>query len=313
MADAKTMKATRDGFGEALLELGRQNPNVVALSGDLEDSTRAEWFKKEFPDRFFTVGIAEQDMFGTAAGLALAGKIPFACSFAVFLLRGVDQIRISICYNGANVKINGSHTGLMVGPDGATAQALEDIAIFRALPNMAVLTPADAAETRKATFAAAERPGPVYIRTGRAPVPLFTSEKEPFQLGKISILRDGKDVAIFACGSMVYPSLNAADALAKKGVRATIANVSTIKPIDRDTIIRLAKEIGVFVTAEEHQISGGLGSAIAEVTAQHCPVPIQMVAMQDQFGESGEPDELLAKYHLTADDILAAALKAVDK
>jgi len=307
------MKATRDGFGEALLELGRQDRNVVALSGDLEDSTRAEWFKKEFPDRFFTVGIAEQDMFGTAAGLALAGKLPFACSFAVFLLRGVDQIRVSICYNNANVKINGSHTGLMVGPDGATAQAMEDIAIFRALPNMAVLVPADATETKKATFAAAKHAGPVYIRTGRAPVPEFTGADAPFNFGKISLLREGNDVAVFACGSMVYPALNAADALAKDGIKATVANVSTVKPIDREMIVKLAKEIGVFVTAEEHQVSGGLGSAVAEVTAQHCPVPIRMVAMQDMFGESGEPDELLAKYHLTANDIVAAAKKALKK
>jgi len=305
------MKATRDGFGEALLELGKQNENVVALSADLEDSTRAEYFKKEFPDRFFTTGIAEQDMFGTAAGLALAGKIPFACSFAVFLLRGIDQIRISICYNNTNVKINGSHTGLMVGPDGATAQAMEDIAIFRALPNMTVLVPADSNETNKATIAAAEHQGPVYIRTGRAPVPDITSENDPFEIGKIRLLREGKDVAIFAAGSTVQPALDAADALVKDGIKATVANVSTIKPIDTETITRLAKEIGVFVTAEEHQISCGVGSAIAEVTAQHCPVPIQMVAMMDKFGESGQPDQLLDRYGINAKSIAAAAKVAL--
>jgi len=307
------MKATRDGFGEALLALGKQDEQVVALSADLEDSTRAIWFKKEFPDRFFTVGIAEQDMFGTAAGLALAGKIPFACSFACFLLRGVDQIRISICFNNANVKINGSHAGLMVGADGGTAQEMEDIAIFRALPNMTVLVPADATETYKATMAAAKHRGPVYIRTGRAPVPDCTDKDAPFQIGKTSLLRDGGDVAILACGSMIQPALDAADALAKDGIKATVANVSTIKPIDKDTILKLAREIGTFVTAEEHQASCGLGSAVAEVTSQHCPVPIRMVAMPDAFGESGQPDELLAKYHMTAGDIAAAAKAALKK
>lgn len=301
-------KATRDGFGEALLELARKDENIVALSGDLEDSTRAEYLKKEFPERFISVGISEQDMVGTAAGLALAGKIPFACSFSVFLTnRAYDQIRISVCYNNANVKLVGTHAGITVGPDGATAQSLEDIAIMRALPNMAVVVPADALEARKAAFALAKYRGPAYLRLGRSAVPVITADADKFELGKANVLKRGKDVTIIACGVMVKEALDALDMLAKENMSATLLNVHTIKPLDAKAIIEAARETGAVVTCEEHQVAGGLGGAVAETLAQNCPVPLKIVGVEDTFGESGEPQELLKKYGLTADSIAKAA------
>ncbi len=306
------MKSTRESFGETLVELGRKNENIVVLSGDLEDSTRAEYFKKEFPARFFNLGIAEQDLLGTAVGLSMEGFIPFVCSFGVFLTnRAYDVLRISVCYNNRNVKLIGSHTGLTVGPDGATAQCLEDIAITRVLPNLTVLCPADAIETKKATRAMAGINGPVYLRLGRPPVPLITKESDPFRIGKANLMREGNDVTIIACGLMVSESLKAARILEKEGVQARVINMHTIKPIDQEMIVKSAQETGVIVTAEEHQACGGLGSAVAEVVTQNYPVPMEMVAVHDTFGESGEPEELLKKYHLKDMDIVEAAQRVI--
>lgn len=308
------MKATRDAFGETLVELGRKNRKIVVLSGDLEDSTRAEYFKKEFPERFFNLGIAEQDILGTAVGLSLDGLIPFACSFAVFLTnQGYGVLRISICYNKRNVKIIGSHAGLTVGPDGATAQCLEDFAITRVLPNIITISPADAIETEKATRAMVDICGPVYMRLGRAPFPVITKNSDSFVVGRANILREGKDLAMIATGLLVSESLKAADVLAKEGIEARVINMHTIKPIDQETIINAAKETGAIVTAEEHQVNGGLGSAVAEVLVKNFPVPLEMVAVNDTFGESGDEEGLLKKYHLKDVDIVEAARRALDR
>ena len=320
MAELKP-KATRDGFGEGLVELGRVDKNIVVVSADLTESTRANWFKKEFPDRFFAMGIAEQDMFDTAAGLALAGKTAFACTFAVFASgRAWDQIRVSLCYMETNVKIGATHGGISVGPDGATHQALEDIALMRALPNMKVIVPADSNQAKKATIAAAACKGPVYLRMGRSPVPYVTDEKEKFEIGKIDLLKNGphagagKTVAIIACGIMVYNALEASKILQAKGIDAMVLNAHTIKPIDKDAICKAAKETGAIVTCEEHSVIGGLGSAVAEVVGKFGPaVPIEMVGVQDMFGESGEAEQLVKKFHLALEDIAAAAEKAIKR
>ncbi len=308
------MKATRDGFGDALLELGRENKNIVVLSGDLEDSTRAEYFKKEFPERFFNLGIAEQDVIGTAAGMSMDGLVPFACSFAVFLTnRAYDILRLTVCYNKRNVKIIGSHAGLTVGPDGATAQCLEDFAIMRVLPNMTVLCPVDALEAKRATRAMAERAGPVYMRLSRPPFPVLTKETDSFEIGRANVIREGKDVTVIACGFMVFEALRAAELLEKDNIGARVINMHTIKPIDQSAIIKSARETGAVVTAEEHQMNGGLGSAVAEVLAGNIPVPVEMVAVNDSFGESGESEELLKKYKLKDVDIANAARKALNR
>ncbi|MCM8761200.1 MAG: transketolase family protein [Candidatus Omnitrophica bacterium] len=302
------MVPSRDGFGRGLVKLGKENKDVVVLSADLTDSTRAAWFKKEFPDRFFGLGVAEQDMFGTAAGMALMGKIPFACTFGVFASgRAWDQIRVSIAYMNANVKIAGTHGGISVGPDGATHQALEEISLMRILPKMTVVVPCDAIEAQKATLEAAKIKGPVYLRLGRAPMPVITKEEDFFRIGKANILRDGKDLTIFACGQMVYESMLACDILEKEGVKARLINMHTPKPIDRDTIIKAAHETGAFVSVEEHTIAGGLGSAIAEVAAQAHSVPMKMVGIQNKFGVSGEPEELFEYFGLTPKKIVIAA------
>jgi len=308
-------KATRDGFGEALVELGRTNKDVVVVSADLTESTRANWFKKEFPERFFALGIAEQDMFGTAAGLALSGKIAFACTFAVFASgRAWDQARVSLCYMQTNVKIGATHGGISVGPDGATHQALEDIAIMRALPNMKVIVPADSIQAKKATMAAAISPGPAYLRFGRSPVPYVTNEKDEFRIGKMDLLKDGKDVAIIACGVMVHNALEATKALELKGINAMVLNAHTIKPIDKDAIVKAAQKTGAIVTCEEHSVIGGLGGAVSEVVVKDGPVvPMEMIGTQDMFGESGEPAELMKKYHLALEDIVLAAEKAIER
>ena len=307
-------KATREAFGEALVDLGRSNKDIVVLSGDLEDSTRAEYFKKEFPERFFNLGIAEQDIIGTAAGLSRVGFIPFACSFAAFITTNAyGVLRVTVCYNNMNVKIVGSHGGITVGPDGATAQALEDFATMRALPNMTVICPADALEAKKATYAAAKIRGPVYLRLGRIAVPVVTKESDPFVVGKANILKEGSGITIIACGLMVSESLKAAESLSGEGIEARVINVHTIKPIDKDAVIKAAKETGAVVTAEEHQINGGLGSAVAEILGRYYPAPMEMVAINDTFGESGDPESLLNKYHLKAADIVEAAKKAVSR
>ncbi len=308
------MIPTRDGFGNELVALGKENKRIVVLSGDLEDATRAEYFKEAFPDRFFNLGIAEQDVIGTAAGLSFHGFIPFACSFAVFMTnRAYDMIRLDVCYNNRNVKVVCSHTGLTVGEDGASAQCLEDLAIMRVLPNMQVICPVDAEEARKATRVMVNTNGPVYMRTSRAPFPIITEESTPFEVGKANIVRGGNDVTLIGCGLMVHESLQAADILKKEGIEARVINMHTIKPIDEEEIIKAAKETKAIVTGEEHQISGGLGSAVAEVLAQKCPVPQEMVAVKDVFGESGTPQELLKKYCLKDVDIAEAARKVIKR
>ncbi|MDD5422283.1 MAG: transketolase family protein [Candidatus Omnitrophica bacterium] len=308
------MVPTRDGFGEGLIELGKRNKDVVVLSADLTDSTRAAWFKKQFPERFFGMGVAEQDMIGTAAGLALMGKIPFACTFGVFASgRAWDQIRISAAYMNINVKIAGTHGGISVGPDGATHQALEEIALMRILPNMTVIVPCDALEAKKATIEAAGTRGPVYIRLGRSGMPVITRPDDVFKIGKSVMMRDGKDLTIFACGQMVYESMLACDMLEKDGIGARLINLHTPKPIDKDAVIKAARDTGAIVTAEEHLIAGGMGSAIAEIVVQECPVPMKMVGVKDKFGTSGEPDELFEYFGLTAKHIVSSAREVLAK
>ena len=306
------MVPTRDGFGHGLVELGKTNKDVVVLSADLTDSTRANWFKKEFPERFFGLGVAEQDMIGAAAGLALMGKIPFACTFGVFASgRAWDQIRVSVAYMNLNVKIIGTHGGISVGPDGATHQALEEISLMRILPNMTVIVPCDAIEAKKATISAANHKGPVYIRLGRSGAPVVTKESDPFKIGKAVVMRPGKDVTIFACGQMVYESLVACEMLSKDGIDARLINIHTPKTIDKNCIIEAAKDTGAIVTAEEHTIAGGLGSAISEVLAENYPVPIKFVGVRDKFGQSGEPEELFEHFGLKAKNIVQAAKDAI--
>src|SRR3989338_2148227 len=307
-------EASRDGFGKGLLKLGKTNKNVVALTADLADSTRVEWFKKEFPDRFIECGVSEQNMAGVAAGLAFTGKIPFACSFSAFNPgRNWEQIRVSIAYSNANVKIIGSHAGITTGEDGATHQALEDIATTRCIPNMIVIVPADSLEATKATIEAAKTNGPVYIRVSRAKVPMFTTEKTPFKIGKAQIFREGKDITIIACGIMTYQALLAAEILEKEGIDAEVINCHTIKPLDKAEIIKSVKKTKAAVTAEEHQVNGGLFGAISELLSSNNPVPIEPVAVMDTFGESGPADELMKKYGLLADDIVKAVKKVLGR
>lgn len=309
------LRATRDGYGDGLVELGAKNPNVVVLCGDLKESTRAEWFEKKYPDRFIECGISEQNMAAMAAGLALAGKIPFVATYAVFCPgRNWDQVRISICYQRLRVRLSGAHAGISVGPDGATHQAMEDLAITRVLPNMTVLAPADAEETRKATIAAADVPGPVYLRFARHKTPVFTTPKTPFAIGKALPLADGDDVTVVACGPIVHSALQAAQQLAGKGIGVRVLDMATVKPIDRDAITRAARETGAIVTCEEHQRHGGLGSAVAEVlTGVGPPVPQEFVAMPDHFGESGEPAQLLAHYGMDSLGIVAAIRRVLKR
>lgn len=303
--------ATRDAYGQALAELGALNDKVVVLDADLSKSTKTNDFKKVFPERFFNMGIAEQNLLGTAAGFAAAGKIPFASSFAVFAVgRAYDQIRNSIAYPKLNVKIAATHAGLTVGEDGGSHQMLEDIALMRALPNMTVIVPADGVETKQVIMAAAAYDGPVYIRLGRPKVPVLFDESYQFEIGKGVVLKDGADVTLVAAGIMVSKAMEAAEALAADGISAAVVNISTIKPLDQQLIIEMAQKTGAMVTCEEHNIYGGLGSAVAEVLVEHCPVPMARVGVEDSFGESGLPDELLEKYGLTAVNIADKA-KAV--
>lgn len=306
------MLPNRDGYGHGLLELGKTNPDVVVLDADLAKSTRSDWFAAEFPDRFFDIGIAEQDMLGTAAGLALGGKIPFVTTYGVFVAgRAWDQIRTTVCYADLNVKIAGAHGGISVGPDGATHQALEDIALMRVLPNMRVIVPCDAIEAKKATMAVAGVQGPCYLRFAREATPVFTQEEDYFEIGKANILKEGSDVTIIACGPIVYEALLAHDRLKEIGISARVINMHTVKPLDQEAVLKAAAETGAVVTAEEHQIFGGLGGAVAELLAQNRPTPMEMVGIKDTFGESGPPEELAVKYGLTAKDIAEAAKKAV--
>jgi transketolase len=316
LIDQKKLKAipTRDGYGEGLIELGKTNKDVVVLCADISDSTRSGWFRDAFPERFIETGIAEQNMMGLAVGLALSGKIPFVSTYAVFC-PGVNwsQIRVLVGQNNANVKLTGAHAGVSVGPDGMSHQALEDIAIMRCLPGMVILSPCDVVETKKATLAAAKYKGPVYLRFAREKTPVFTTENTPFAIGKAEIFRIGKDVTIIACGPLVYSALIAAEKLTKEGIDVGVINNHTIKPIDEKTIIRAAKETGAVVTVEEHQVMGGMGSAVAEVLAKNCPVPIEMVGIQDRWGESGEPDELIEHFGLGVNSIMEAIKKVVKR
>ncbi len=308
------MKPTRDGYGDGLLALCRTRPDVVVLDADLAKSTRTIWVREKYPERFFDLGISEQDMLSTAAGLALSGLVPFVTTYGVFVAgRAWDQIRTSICYCNLNVVIGGAHGGVSVGPDGATHQALEEIAIMRAIPNMTVIVPADYHETQKATIAAADIQGPVYLRFGREPVPVVTTVTTPFTVGRAEIYRSGNDVGIIAAGAMVFEALMAARILAADGIQARVINCHTIKPLDRDTLLAVASECGALVTAEEHQINGGLGGAVAELMVREYPVPVEMVAVLDRFGESGQPDELMLTFGLTYKDIARAAKRAVER
>ncbi|MFC1501555.1 transketolase family protein [Elusimicrobiota bacterium] len=314
MVEVFDKKATRFGFGEGLVELGEKNNKIFVMGADTVSSVAINLFAEKFPDRFFNVGVAEQNLLGMAAGLAVAGWTPFVSTYGVFSTgRPWEQIRTTICYSNLNVKIGGSHTGVMVGPDGATHQALEDIAIMRTLPKMTVVVPCDLVETKKATIASIDINGPVYIRYGRESIPVITKEDAPFEIGKANILREGKDVAILACGTMVYESLMAAEMLEKKGISAKVINIHTIKPIDEKAITNAANECGAIVTAEEHQIFGGFGSAVSEVVVKNCPVPMEMVAVNDVFGESGDPMDLMAKFNLKDVNIVQAVEKVLKR
>lgn len=315
-ADDIEKKSTRDGFGAGSVEAGKGNEAIVVLSADLKESTRAEWFEKEFPDRFIELGVAEQNMATVAAGLAAVGKIPFIASYAAFSPgRNYEQIRTTVALNGFPVKVCGMHAGVSVGPDGATHQMLEDIAMMRALPRMTVIAPADAEEARKATLAAAAHPGPVYLRFGRANTPVFTTPETPFQLGKAltlwdSSLRQGgaqPKVALLATGQMAYNALVAARALDADGIGTLVLSVPTIKPLDEAAVLAAARKAGRIITVEEHQVAGGFGSAIAEYLSGVFPVPVTRLGLNDEFGQSGEPDQLLAYYRLDAYSIAETA------
>ncbi|MBC8494890.1 transketolase family protein [archaeon] len=306
-------KATRQGYGDALLEIG-ENEKIVVLSADLSESTKTNLFEEKYPKRFFQCGVAEQNMVGMAAGMALSGKIPFVSTFAAFVPnRVLDQIRVSVCYNDANVKFGSTHAGLTVGEDGATHQAMEDIAVMRALPRMTVIVPCDYEETKKAVAQAAAIKGPVYLRLGRNKVRAMTNKETPFHIGKAETFKNGKDLTIIACGVMVKEAMKAAAELERHNISAEVVNCHTIKPIDKDKILDCAKRTGAIVTAEEHQRYGGLGSAVAEVVVENYPVPMEFIAMNDSFGESGKPEELLKKYHLTSDDIFSAAKQVLNR
>lgn len=297
----------RDGYGKGLVEAGEKDERIVVLCADLTESTRSQWFAERFPQRFIEIGVAEQNLALVASGMANYGKIPFISSYATFSPgRNNEQIRTNVCINNVPVKIAGAHAGISVGPDGATHQALEDIALMRVLPRMVVVVPCDAWEAQKATVAVAFNGQPSYIRLGREKTPVFTTEKTPFEVGRAEIFREGKDVAIIGCGSLVYEALKAADQLSKEGIECMVINNHTIKPIDERTIIAAAKQCGVIVTVEEHQVHGGLGSAVAEVLARNNPVPQEFIGVQDRFGESGEPSELMKAFGLDAEAISVA-------
>ncbi|MAG08305.1 transketolase [Candidatus Woesearchaeota archaeon] len=323
-------QATRDGFGNALTKLGKDK-KIVVLDADLSESTRSKKFKELYPDRFFNMGVSEQDMIGTAAGLASSGKIPFACSFAVFATgRVYDQIRVSVAYSNANVKIVGSHAGLLTGEDGASHQATEDITLMRALPNMTVVQPADAIEAEKATEAISKYKGPVYLRLGRHKVPVIFDglshhhsktdgetnleemqkhfdKKYKFELGKGLTLKEGNDITIIASGVMLHKALEAAELLEKENIKARVVNIHTIKPIDEKLIIKCAKETKAIITAEDHSIIGGLGSAVAEVISENYPAKLKRIGLRDVFGESGKPEDLYKKFGMDVKDIVDAA------
>ncbi|NPV91604.1 MAG: transketolase family protein [Firmicutes bacterium] len=303
-----TKIATRDAYGKALVKLGESRPDLVVLDADLSKSTKTADFAKAFPERFFEVGVAEQNLMGTAAGLAAAGKLPFASSFAIFATgRAFEQIRNTIAYPHLGVKIAATHAGITVGEDGASHQSIEDVGLMRMLPNMTVIVPADAVETEKAVWAAAELPGPVYLRLGRLAVPQVYPGDYRFTVGKAVVMREGSDLTFIANGLMVNEALVAAESLQARGVSARVLNLHTVKPLDEAAVIQAARETGAIVTAEEHSVIGGLGSAVAEVLGENCPVLMKRVGIYDRFGESGKPEALLEKYGLTARHLVTAA------
>ncbi|QCX34069.1 transketolase family protein [Caloramator sp. E03] len=301
-------KATRDAYGEALAELALTNKNIVVLDADLGKSTKSFDFKKVCPERYFDMGISEQDMISTAAGLAISGKIPFASTFAIFAAgRAFEQIRNSVAYPNLDVKIVVTHAGLTVGEDGATHQAIEDVALMRSIPNVTVICPSDAVETKQVIFSAARYDGPMYIRLGRLSVPIIHDENYKFEIGKGEVLRRGKDVTIIAMGIMVSKAIEAAEKLKEEGIEASVINMPTIKPIDKELIVEFAKYTNKIVTVEEHSIIGGLGSAVAEVLSVECPTRMKMIGVEDKFGHSGTPAELLEHYNLTVENIVNVA------
>ena len=307
-------KDTRSGFGAGLHEAGKKNPNVVALCADLIGSLKMDAFVKDFPDRFFQTGIAEANMIGMAAGLATGGKIPFTGTFANFsTARVYDQIRQAVAYSNKNVKICASHAGLTLGEDGATHQTMEDLGMMKMLPNMTVINPCDYNQTKAATLAILEHVGPVYLRFGRPVVPNFTKEDQSFEIGKAWMVSEGKDVTIIATGHMVWKAIEACEELEKNGISAEIINIHTIKPLDSEAVLRSVEKTKCIVTAEEHFRNGGLGDSIAQLMALHNPCPIEMVAVDDKFGESGTPDQLMTKYGLDTIDIVNAALKVLKR
>ncbi len=297
---------TRNGYGKGMVEAGKRDKNVLVLCADLTESTRSLYFKEFFPERFVQCGIYEQGMAAIAAGMALAGKVPFISSYAAFSPgRNYEQIRTCIALSKTNVKIGGAHAGISVGPDGATHQMIEDIALMRVLPNMTVLVPCDETEAIKTTVAAAKIKGPVYIRFARSESPVFTTKSTPFKVGRAEVFRKGRDVSIIGCGPLVYEALKAAEEL-KSEINVRVINCHTVKPIDKKTIERAARETGAIVTVEEHQVAGGLGGAVAEILSEFCPVPIERIGIKDSFGESGSPNELMKEFGLTAADIVKA-------
>jgi transketolase len=304
----------RAGFGRGLLEAGHRDKNIVALCADLTTSTKMDEFAKSYPDRFVEVGIAEQNLVTVAAGMALAGKIPFVSSYAAFSPgRNWEQIRTTICLNDTNVKVVGSHAGVSVGPDGATHQMLEDIALMRVLPNMIVVVPSDSIEAEKATLVLAGHKGPAYLRLARENAPVITTDKSPFSLSKAQVLRLGKDITIVACGNMVYQALVAAESLSKKGIEAEVINAAVIKPLDTITIVASARKTHAVLTVEEAQVAGGLGGVVAETLSDHYPVPMKRIGLLDRFGESGTPEELLEFFGLTAPHIVTGALDLIKR
>ena len=307
-------KDTRSGFGAGLFEAGKSNENVVALCADLTGSLKMNEFQKEFPDRFFQAGIAEANMIGTAAGLTIGGKIPFAGTFANFATgRVYDQIRQSVAYSNKNVKICASHAGLTLGEDGATHQILEDIGLMKMLPNMTVIVPCDYNQTKAATIAIADYDGPVYLRFGRPSVPNFTSPDQKFEIGKAQLLYEGTDLTILATGHMVWKAIEACEILTQKGIKAEVFNIHTIKPFDTETVLKSITKTKAMVCAEEHILNGGLTDTAAQMSAMNFPVPIEAVAVFDTFGESGTPDQLLEKYGLTTENIVIAAEKVIKR
>lgn len=305
-------KDTRSGFGEGLLEAAKRNPKVVGLCADLIGSLKMDAFAKEFPERFFQIGIAEANMIGIAAGLSIGGMVPFTGTFANFsTARVYDQIRQVVSYSNKNVKICASHAGITLGEDGATHQTLEDIGMMKMLPNMTVIVPCDFNQTKAATIAVAEHEGPVYLRFGRPKVANFTPADEPFVIGKAQMMQEGTDVTIFACGHLVWKAVQALPILKEMGINAELINIHTIKPLDVEAVLASAKKTGCVVTAEEHQINGGLFDSISQVLSRNCPTPIEAVAIFDEYGQSGTPDELMKHYHLDTEDIVEAAKIAV--